>query len=100
VARQRRAEEETVKFWYDQRAACRGADIDIFFKLSVPANKEMALALCQACRVRPECLAASMREETGIQRFGIRGGLTADERRALVKKRSYERKRDAKTRAA
>lgn len=77
-----------MRVWHDDRAACLGADVSIFFELARPGHKEMALALCGECPVRADCLAASMREEAGSQKFGIRGGLTADERRKLVKKGS------------
>jgi hypothetical protein len=47
----------------------------------------MALALCEACPVRDDCLDAAIEEERGVAGFGIRGGLTADERRELAGKR-------------
>ena len=39
---------------------------------------DMAKSICQACPVRAECLTAGEFEE-----YGIWGGLTAEERRAL-----------------
>jgi Transcription factor WhiB len=89
-----------VRIWYDRRAACQDVDTSVFFDLALPANKEMALALCRSCQVRDDCLDAAMKEEAGSQKFGIRGGLTADERKALVKNSSYRRKRDARADAA
>lgn len=86
--------------WSDPRAECRGVDINVFFDLSATGHREMALELCRACRVQDDCLAASMREETGSQRFGIRGGLTPEERKRLGKKDEYQRKRASGTRAA
>jgi WhiB family transcriptional regulator, redox-sensing transcriptional regulator len=89
-----------VIIWSDPRAECLGVDTSVFFDLSRTGHREMALELCRACRVRNDCLAASMREEKGDQRFGIRGGLTPDERKRLGKKDARQRKRDSGTRAA
>lgn len=90
-----------MRLWYDVRAACRDVDVNVFFELSRKGHKEMALALCQSCPVRADCLAAATEEEAGSQKFGIRGGLTAEERtRAARKKGPYERRREAKAKAA
>jgi hypothetical protein len=88
-----------VSLWSHPRAGCRDVDLSVFFDLT-PANKEMALALCHACPVRAECLAAVMKWETGHAKYGIWGGTTPEERRKLVKSPSYKRKRDAKAKAA
>lgn len=81
--------------WSDPRSACRGVDVSVFYLLS-PPNKEMALALCGSCPVREACLEYVMSWETGDAKFGIWGGLTPHERKALVKERS----RKVKTAAA
>jgi WhiB family redox-sensing transcriptional regulator len=66
--------------WRTQ-AACRTADPELFFPVSMSGRSldqvMEAKALCAACAVRPECLAFAL--ETG-QGHGIWGGLTTQER--------------------
>lgn len=74
--------------WWHQ-AACQGADDATFFPADGmdPAYRRAAardaLAICAACPVRLECLDDALREERGkaaTGRFGVRGGLTSDDR--------------------
>lgn len=67
--------------WRD-RARCAGADPDMFFD---PAREAEAKAVCAKCPVRQECLDDEMAvEQRGFQyRFGVRGGLTGNEREKL-----------------
>lgn len=64
-----------------QAAACRGADITLFFppeRLAQPTRERLqrqAAAVCRSCSVRPTCLAYSIVTE---QRHGIWGGVAAD----------------------
>ena len=64
-------------------AACRSADPELFFPISVsgPAREQAAEAktICAICPVRRECLTFALR--TG-QLHGIWGGTTEDERAA------------------
>jgi WhiB family redox-sensing transcriptional regulator len=74
--------------WWTQ-AACRGVDVDLFFK---PDKHEAfdkaerrrregaAKALCRSCPVTASCLAEAIRVG---DRYGIRAGLTPEERRGL-----------------
>lgn len=69
--------------------ACRGEDTALFYKGEQErpddreARVEKARSLCLSCHARTECLEAAMEEERGGgSRFGIRGGLTEEERRA------------------
>jgi WhiB family redox-sensing transcriptional regulator len=70
-------------------AACKGADIDLFFGPDaefVSARKEReaeARAICARCPVRDACLAYAL--DTG-EAFGVWGGLNEDERRALLRR--------------
>lgn len=69
--------------WRD-RAACRGADIDLFFPdwtagPALPAI-ERAKRICRDCPVRARCLDWAL--DHGAV-YGIWGGLTEDERRAI-----------------
>lgn len=69
-----------------ERAACRTADPELFFPTATAPgaaaqrrNRE-AKAICGRCPVLAECLSWAMTE--GLD-YGVFGGLTADERRAL-----------------
>jgi WhiB family redox-sensing transcriptional regulator len=73
--------------WREQ-AACLHEDPELFFPIGStgPAleQAERAKAVCRRCPVIEECLEFALR--TG-QDFGIWGGLTADERRVLKRRR-------------
>ncbi|WP_354644825.1 WhiB family transcriptional regulator [Kitasatospora camelliae] len=72
------------------RAACRTTDTDLFFHPSgergTPHDEreQAAVAVCARCPVRSECrrYALAAREP-----YGVWGGLTEDERRALLTRR-------------
>lgn len=72
--------------WRDD-AACRHADPDLFFPPdttgpAVPQveQAERAKGICQACPVRTPCLSWALDQGSS---FGIWGGTTEDERRAI-----------------
>ena len=60
------------------RAACLGADPELFYTKSVVAAKR----ICAACDVRLECLEEAIEVE---DYHGVQGGMTEKERRALVR---------------
>jgi WhiB family redox-sensing transcriptional regulator len=65
------------------RAACRGtAPEDLFVQ---GAAQHRAKLICRRCPVRTECLAEAL--DSRIE-FGIWGGMTERERRALLRRRS------------
>jgi WhiB family transcriptional regulator, redox-sensing transcriptional regulator len=64
-------------------AACRGIDPDLFFPDRGDPTQH-AKAVCGGCAVRPECLEFSL---VNSERFGIWGGLSERERRALRRQR-------------
>lgn len=69
-------------------AACRSVDTALFFPGSATARQtKQAKRICAACPVRDECLTYAL---TAPEKYGIWGGLTADER---------DRKRRRKRRA-
>ncbi len=73
---------------WEERAACRGADVDLFFSSS-ERDQQQALGYCSICEVRQECL------ETAIvngEAFGIWGGLPESDRRAYVRGIWYRRR--------
>jgi WhiB family redox-sensing transcriptional regulator len=72
-------------FWVENwgaQAICRTDDPDVLF---VPgAAQKRVKAVCGACPVRTECLADAL--DNRIE-FGIWGGMTERERRALLRRR-------------
>ncbi|WP_102508157.1 WhiB family transcriptional regulator [Sanguibacter massiliensis] len=82
--------------WIDD-AACRGVDTEVFFPPERIGrggghgyDARPALALCRACPVRQACLDAALDEEKNApsSTYGIRGGLTQDERRQILRRRT------------
>ncbi|NJQ04605.1 WhiB family transcriptional regulator [Streptomyces lonarensis] len=70
-----------VKDW-NTKAACRGADPDDLFVQGAAQNR--AKAVCGGCPVRAECLADAL--DSRVE-FGVWGGMTERERRALLRRR-------------
>lgn len=64
------------------RAACRASDPDALFVQGAAQNR--AKAVCLGCPVRTECLADAL--DNRIE-FGVWGGMTERERRALLRRR-------------
>jgi len=69
-------------------AACGDAEVpvDLFFD---PDQQVHALTICRRCPVREQCLASEIAEMISInvtadEMFGVRGGLTAEQRIPLV----------------
>lgn len=75
--------------WFES-AACRGANLQLFFDPEGESPKpraqreSAAKAVCAWCPVRRECLLFAL--ETP-ERYGIWGGLTARERTSLKRRR-------------
>lgn len=67
---------------WSSRAACRTTDPDALFVQGAAQNR--AKALCSGCVVRTECLADALDNEV---EFGVWGGMTERERRALLRRR-------------
>jgi WhiB family redox-sensing transcriptional regulator len=71
--------------WMDDwasRGACRMADPDSLFVQGAAQNR--AKAVCLTCPVRTECLADALDNRV---EFGVWGGMTERERRALLRRR-------------
>jgi WhiB family redox-sensing transcriptional regulator len=62
------------------RALCRDVDPEIFFPEGDPAAADAARAVCSTCTVRTSCLREGVREP-----YGVRAGLTEDERDPLAR---------------
>ncbi|MBV8950229.1 MAG: WhiB family transcriptional regulator [Actinobacteria bacterium] len=79
-------------------AECAGLDTEIFYPEPLTAEtKAGAKEICGRCAVRFECLADAIATNEG---FGIRGGLTARERRTLVRRLRQDANRTAAARRA
>lgn len=63
------------------RAACRQSAPDMLFVKGAEQNQ--AKQVCRACPVRTECLAEALDNQI---EWGVWGGMTERERRALVKR--------------
>ena len=77
--------------WQDL-AACRGADADLFFPISDsgPSHRQIdrAIDVCQACPVRRPCLLYAV----SLPRvYGIWGGTTEAQRNRLRRRRTGTR---------
>lgn len=67
-------------------AACTESDAELWFAHH-PADRALAIAICNECPIRLECLEQTIRTESvGDSKYlyGIYGGLTARERRELI----------------
>jgi WhiB family redox-sensing transcriptional regulator len=64
------------------RAACRGIDPDELFVQGAAQNR--AKNRCMGCLVRTECLSDALDNRV---EFGVWGGMTERERRALLRRR-------------
>ena len=64
------------------RAACRTSDPDELFVTGAAQNR--AKAVCLGCPVRTECLGDALDNRV---EFGVWGGMTERERRALLRRR-------------
>ncbi|MEV6029314.1 WhiB family transcriptional regulator [Streptomyces sp. NPDC052036] len=65
-----------------ESAACRDSDPDELFAQSAQQNR--AKTVCGGCAVRADCLAEAL--DNRIE-FGVWGGMTERERRALLRRR-------------
>jgi WhiB family redox-sensing transcriptional regulator len=64
------------------QGACRGSNPDTLFVQGAAQNR--VKSVCFGCPVRTECLADALDNRT---EFGVWGGMTERERRALLKRR-------------
>jgi WhiB family redox-sensing transcriptional regulator len=68
---------------WSRQAACKNSDPDSLFVQGAAQNR--VKAICAACSVRTECLADALDNQI---EFGVWGGMTERERRALLRRRS------------
>lgn len=76
--------------WREQ-AACQHVIPDLFYPQPTDTViVRQAKQVCSTCPVKLECLETALRDG---EQFGIWGGLTAEERRQLLRKRLWEQRR-------
>lgn len=66
---------------WEERAACRGADVELFFSVEEDDQKQ-ALEYCARCEVRAECLEEAVNNR---EMYGIWGGMPESDRRSLIR---------------
>src|SRR3982074_2005481 len=76
-----------VRSWQDY-ANCLGVDPDLFFPERGASTRE-AKEVCRGCVVREDCLEYAL---ANGEKFGIWGGLSERERRALRRQRAMQRR--------
>lgn len=70
---------------WEEQARCRDIeDQSLFFPEHGNRSPARAKAICARCEVSAECLETALAND---ERFGIWGGLTEKERRALTRRR-------------
>jgi WhiB family redox-sensing transcriptional regulator len=72
----------TIDTAWAAQAACRTTDPDTLFVQGAAQNR--VKAICLGCEVRTECLADALDNRV---EFGVWGGMTERERRALLRRR-------------
>ena len=75
-------------FDWRAKAACRDKDPELFF----PVGNTEAKAVCRTCKVIDACLKCAL--DTN-QDYGVWGGLSEDERRALKRRAMRARRSQA-----
>lgn len=63
---------------WQSMAACHGRTTLMYAEDQI--SERIAVAVCQGCPVRPQCLADVISTEPPLARFGVRAGLTVAER--------------------
>ena len=74
--------------WYTD-AACKGVDVNVFFRGTAESNKQATKNFCDSCPVRTECLEDAL-QYAPIDQYGLAGGLSAHERRKILVARNFE----------
>lgn len=83
--------------WWDN-APCKGMDNSVFFPESKKGHSSRhiyddALAVCEACQYRADCLEFAMEAEVNdIRRYGVYGGMTPRQREEYFAGKLHPRK--------
>ena len=83
------------------RSACLDVDTNLFFPIGLTGDAidqtNLAKKVCRDCAVQPQCLEFALRTN---QDYGVWGGCTEDERRAIRRSRRAAARRAAQARAS
>jgi WhiB family redox-sensing transcriptional regulator len=85
---------QSVEAGWQLRGACRGVDPELFFPPEeapaeqVRVQEALARAVCRSCLVAGVCLSTALDEHL---EFGVWGGLSAEDRKAVLASRSGAR---------
>ena len=74
------------KYWRE-RAACKNMDPDLWYegsKVPLGGVRIDPYKICGACPVVAECLKDALETE-GADTYGIRGGMSAEDRRIIIR---------------
>ena len=80
------SKDDESKYWRE-KAACKGMDPEIWYdggRVQTGGVRIDPYKICRACPVIRECLVDSIETE-GISAYGVRGGMSAEDRRAIVR---------------
>lgn len=81
--------------WRD-RAACRGVATELFYPNGRQRGDQMqAIAICEACPVRTDCLQWALANFDNRNDYGVWGGTTAKQRRGLRAEYNARRRAEA-----
>jgi WhiB family redox-sensing transcriptional regulator len=64
-------------------AACKNVDVEVFFAIDEPSQQE-AVAICETCPVRAECLEHAL---IAREQYGVWGGVREQDRKRLARRR-------------
>ena len=83
------------------RSSCLDVDTNLFFPIGLTGDAidqtNLAKNICRECAVQPQCLEFALRTN---QDYGVWGGCTEDERRAIRRSRRAAARRAAQARAS
>lgn len=66
---------------WQEDAACRTADVELFFSVE-EEDQRKAVEYCQVCPVQQQCLEYAIENR---EMYGVWGGMTESERRAIIR---------------
>lgn len=74
---------------WKEKAACRGVPISVFYPPEYDEKQgdwklETALSYCNTCKVKKNCLDASIFGDHGLEPKGVWGGLLPHQRKSIV----------------
>ena len=83
---------------WDNEASCQSVDPEVFFpERQGETAATMAKTICRGCPVRMQCLEFALNARLD---YGVWGGMTEHERRALRRSRQRKARREAVAAAA